>query len=318
MEKRSKHIVALIALILFTCIEAFPQKALPEMDPMFTQYMSSIQTVNPAYAGMWDKVGIQVLHRRLFAGADGATESQAFSLYSPVKNENNGIGLSVTNEEIGYEKRLSITGDYAYQIRLSWKTKLRLGLKAGIINFDNLLNRYDLYPDGKPDTEFQNDVDINLMVSWGVGALAYNEDYYISFSIPQIINNGFAKNRNNYSSLAELRYAYLIGGYVYKLPYQIKFKPSFMLKGAFEAPLQLDLAANFLFFDKFWVGAMYRTNNTIGFVTSFNLFNHIRFGYATDFSLSSGISHYSFGSHEFRVSYEFDFYRRPYVKKQYF
>lgn len=317
MKKVVTHTICLLAMLLLNCTRAFPQERLPEMDPMFTQYMSSMQTVNPAYTGMWDKVGIQVLQRKRFIGTTGV-ETQAVSFYSPVKNENNGIGLSVTNDEIGYEKRLSITGDYAYQVNLSWKTKLRLGLKAGIINFDNLLNKTKLYPDGTPDVEFQNDVDIRLMVSWGVGAIAYNDDYYVSFSIPQIIKNSFQANRNNYSSLPELRYAYLIAGKIIKLPRQVLFKPSFMLKGAIGAPFQLDLAANFLFFDKFWVGAMYRTNKTIGMLTQFTIFNHLRFGYATDFSLASGISHYSFGSHEFRVSYEFDFYRRPYTRKQYF
>lgn len=308
-------IYLILLLFAFSSIKLIAQQ---EWDPMFTQYMSSMQIVNPAYTGMWDKVGFQVLSRKYFAGADGSTATQSFNFYTPVKNENNGLGLSVNNDEIGYEQRLSITGDYAYQIRLTWKTKLRLGLKAGIINFDNLLNKTKLYPDGNPDAEFQDDVDIRLMVSWGVGAIAYNENYYLSFSIPQIIKNNFQANRNNYSSLAELRYAYLIGGRIYKLRHQITFKPSFMLKGAFGAPLQLDLAANFLFFDAIWLGVMYRTNNQVGLLTQFTIFNHLRFGYATDFALSREISQHSFGSHEFRVSYEFDFYKRPYVRKQYF
>ncbi len=293
-------------------------KAQQEWDPMFTQYMSSMQTINPAYVGMWDKVGIQALHRRFFAGADDASEFQSFNFYTPVKNENNGLGLSVTNDEIGYEKRLSITGDYSYQVKLTWKTKLRLGLKVGIINFDNPLNKTRLYPDGNPDVEFQNDVDIRLMVRWGVGAIAYNDDYYVSFSIPQIIDNKFQANRDRYSSLSDLRYAYLIGGRIYKLPHQIIFKPSFMLKGAFGAPLQLDLAANFLFFDKIWLGAMYRTNNMVGLLTQFTFLKHLKFSYATDFALSREISQYSFGSHEFRLSYEFDFYKRPWTRPRYF
>ena len=316
--KKASDAYKIYFILLFVFLSGIRSKAQQEWDPMFTQYMSSMQIVNPAYTGMWDKVGVQVLHRKFFVGADGSTGTQSFNFYTPVKNENNGLGLSVNNEEIGYEQRLSITGDYAYQIRLTWRTKLRLGLKAGIINFDNLLNKVKLYPDGKSDVEFQHDVDIRLMVSWGVGAIAYNEDYYISFSIPQIIKNSFRANRNNYSSLAELRYAYLIGGRIYKLRQQILFKPSFMLKAALETPPQLDLAANFLFFDKIWFGMIYRTNNQIALLTQFTLFNHLRFGYATDFALSREISQHSFGSHEFRLSYEFDFYRRPYVRKQYF
>lgn len=305
-------------LFLFIVLLVSYAHSLAQTDPIFTQYMNSIQTVNPAYAGMWQKVGIQVFTRQYYVGQTGAPLTKSVSFYTPIKNESNGVGLDIVDDRIGYERRITVTGDYAYQVRLNWQTYLRLGLKAGFINYQNLLTQYKLYPDGYLDPMFLADVDINFMVSWGIGAMVYNKDYYLSFSIPQIINNDFSANRNNYSSVAELRYAYLIGGYIFGKQRQIRFKPSFMIKGAIGGKLQMDLAANFLFQDKFWIGGMYRTNNSVAVVLQLVLLKNLRLGYAIDYSLTQEFRKYQLGTHEVRLIYEYDFYKRAYTRKRYF
>ncbi|WP_159517804.1 PorP/SprF family type IX secretion system membrane protein [Sunxiuqinia indica] len=306
------------SFVLFMMVMAFHISTQAQTDPIFTQYMNSMQTVNPAYAGMWDKVGVQAFTRRYYVGHDRAPLTKSVIFYSPIKNENNGIGLDIIDDRIGYEKRLTVTADYAFQVRLDWKTYLRLGLKAGFINYDNLLTQYKLYPDGIDDPLFMEDVHINFMVSWGIGAMVYSKDYYISFSIPQIIDNGFQANRNNYSSLAELRYAYLIGGYIFGKQRQIRFKPSLMVKGAIGAPVQADISANVQFYNKFWVGAMYRTNNTVAAVMQIRAFKNIKLGYAVDYSITQEFQKYQLGTHEIRVIYEYDFYKRPYTRRRFF
>ncbi|PTN07394.1 type IX secretion system PorP/SprF family membrane protein [Mangrovibacterium marinum] len=288
-------------------------------DPVFTQYMNGMQTINPAYAGMWEKVGVQVFTRRYFMGQEGAPLMTAASWYKPVKNDNNGIGLNINNEHIGYENKLTIAADYSYQVRLDWKTDLRLGLKVGIINYDNLLTRYDLdWGTDEPDQAFATDVHQHLMLKWGVGALVYTREYYIGLSIPQIISNKFRSDIANFSSLADVRYCYLLGGYFFGRQRQIRFKPTLLVKGAVGEPIVADLAANWLFWDQFWVGAMYRTNNTAALLTQFVMMKNIRFGYAMEFPFGREIFKYQLQTHEIRVVYEFDFYRRPYTRKQYF
>ena len=304
----------LIAGIVTCSYTAYSQQT----DPVFTQYMNSMQTVNPAYAGMWEKVGFQVFTRRYYVGQDKAPLTNSLIMYTPLKNENNGLGLNVIDERFGYEKRLTIAFDYSYQVKLDWQTFLRLGLKTGFMNYDNLLTQYALYPDGINDPEFQSDVDINMLVNWGIGGLVYSRDYYIGLSIPSILENKFAANRNNYSTLAELRYAYLMAGILFGRQQQIRFKPTIMVKGSMGGKVQADIAANFMFFDKFWIGGMYRTNNKFAAIVQLAMFKNLRFGYAIEYNINWDISKYTVGTHEFRFVYEYDLYRRSYVKKQYF
>lgn len=288
-------------------------------EPVFTQYMNGMQTINPAYAGMWEKVGVQVFTRRYFLGHTGAPLVMNASWYKPVKNDNNGVGLNITEEHVGYENKLTIAADYSYQVKLDWQTYLRLGLKVGIINYDNLLTRYDLdYGVDDPDDAFARDIHQRMMLKWGVGALVYTRDYYIGLSIPQIVSNAYRADVANFSSLANVRYCYLLGGYFFGRQRQVRFKPTMLVKAAIGEPLQVDLAANWLFWDKFWVGAMYRTNNTAAIITQFVMMKNLRFGYAMEMPFGREIFQYQLETHELRVVYEFDFYRRPYTRKQYF
>jgi len=288
-------------------------------EPVFTQYMNGMQTINPAYAGMWEKVGVQAFTRRYFIGQEGAPLVTAASWYKPVRNDNNGIGLNISNEHIGYENKLTVAGDYSYQVKLDWKTYLRLGLKVGFINYDNLLTRYDLdWGPDEPDEAFATDIHQHMMLKWGVGALIYTREFYIGLSVPQLVSNRFRADVINFSSLADVRYAYLLGGYFFGPQRQIRFKPTVLMKFAAGEKIQADIAANWLFYDKFWVGAMYRTNNTAALVTQFVMMRNMRFGYAMEFPFGREIFKYQLNTHEIRVVYEFDFYRRPYTRKQYF
>ena len=292
--------------------------ALSQNDPIFTQYLTNVQTVNPAYAGMWDKKGFQLLTRQYYVGFDRAPLTQNISLYSPVKNENNGIGLNLMYDRLGYETRMHLTFDYAYQVRVNWDSFLRFGVKFGFLNYDNYLTRVKLYPDYKDDVMFQEDIEIRFLPMLGVGAIYYAENYFIGFSVPQMINNNFLANRNNYSTLAELSYGYLTGGYVYPITSILTFKPSALLKGALGYPLQLDVATNFIFLERFWFGTMYRTNHTMAVVAQWLINRNLKIGYAIDYSLSKDIRRYHIGSHEVMLGYELDVYKRNRWKRRYF
>jgi type IX secretion system PorP/SprF family membrane protein len=152
----------------------------------------------------------------------------------------------------------------------------------------------------------------------GVGAMIYSEDYFVSLSLPQLISNNFQQNRNNYSALAELRYAYLVGGYIFGKQRQVRFKPTAMIKAAKGAGIEADIAANILFYNRYWIGGIYRTNNTFAVYTQLQLTRNIHIGYAIDYPMSLDIRKYQYGTHEFKLVYEYDFYRRPYTKTQYF
>ncbi|GAP69148.1 Bacteroidetes-specific putative membrane protein [Bacteroidales bacterium 6E] len=310
MLKQLKYLVLMAVMAATLEVKA-------QQDPIFTQYMFNIQAVNPAYAGMWEKIGFISLVRKQWAGIEKSPFTQMVSFHSPVFNEYAGIGLNVINDRFAYEERLSIFADYAYELLVTPEKRLRLGMKFGFMNYKNPLRRYQLYPDYIFDPAFQEDIDLKFLPNFGIGVFYYDENFYVSASIPKLVKNDFVENRNNYSSLAEVRHFYMSGGYVFTLNPNLKFKPTAMMRGALGAPVQIDLSANFMLNDRLWLGAMVRTGDALCFVAQWIFNNNIRIGYAMDITFTEIYRHQN-GTYEFTLSYDVDFYGRSYLRSRYF
>jgi len=286
-----------------------------QQEPMYTQYMFNTQTINPAYAGTWESMGFMALAREQWVGFDNAPSTQTFTFQTLGKKEKVGLGLSVIHDKFGLEKRLAIYGDYSYLVKLNDDLKLRLGLKGGFSNYSNNLNEYTVI-DGS-DQQFQGEIDTKFMPNFGVGAFLYNEKYYLGLSVPKIVQSDFENNYNNYSTKAEIRHFYLIGGYVFDLSDNLQFKPTFLGKVAGGSAAQLDLSANFLIAKKVWLGAMYRSGDSFGFIAQWIIDQKLRLGYAVDFTTSK-LQKYNDGTHEIMISYELKFLKEKFVSPRYF
>mgnify|MGYP006287497187 CR=1 FL=1 len=290
-----KRYIAVLWLI--TAITASGQQ-----DPVYTQYNFNTQTINPAYAGTWERMGFLFLGRHQWIGMEGAPQTYTFSFQTNTSNDKVGLGLNLISDQIGRENRLSLFGDYSYGLRVGEESMLRFGLKAGVTNYKNNLLEYIQYP-GEPDPAVLGDTDMRYLPNFGVGTFLNSSGYYIGFSIPKMIENDFDHNYNNYSTQVEVRHFYLMGGYVLPLSENLQFKPTFLALATTGAPLEFDFSANFLLGEKVWLGAMYRTGESFGFIAQWIFENNLRIGYAVDFTTSE-LQTFNNGAHEVMVSYE--------------
>ncbi len=304
-------------VFIFSCFAILPLKA-QFTDPVFTQYMNSMQTINPAYAGMWEKVGAQLFIRRNFTNSKQSPITNSLIFYSPLRRKNNAIGLNFSQDNWSHEKRIRFSVDYAYQIQLSDDIFMRLGLKTVFLNYDNNLGEYELYPDGIPDPVFQDDLHLKMKLNWGVGALAYSEKFYVGISLPGFFGNTFRSASLEYALIEEKSYGYFLAGYVFEGNQQLVFKPGLIIKSDFKNEFQADLTANILFVDKIWFGIMYRTNKTVAGISHFNLTNSLQIGYAAEFPLTYKGGLTQLGKYELRITYEFNSGRRFRSQKHYF
>lgn len=294
-------------------------KGTAQQDPIFTQYLYNNQIINPAYAGMWEKIGFTALVRKQWAGIHRAPLTEAISFHSPLGGQSVGIGLNIINDNYGREERLSVLGDYAFEVALTPQRRLRLGLKFGFVNYKNPLTDYKLYPDYEYDRAFAEDIDLSFLPNFGVGAFLYEDNYYIGLSIPKIVENDFQDNYHNYATKAEIRTVYLNTGYVFKFYAlnKIIFKPTMLMRASIGQPLQVDLAANFMLRDKLWLGVMWRSGNAICAMTEWVMSNNLRLGFAMDITYSE-IFPYQYGTYEFTIGYDIDFFGRSYMRAKYF
>lgn len=307
--------------ILFLALSGLVSKA--QQDPMYTQYMFNTQTINPAYAGTWESFSFMVLARQQWAGLEGAPQTYTFSMQAPLKNERVALGLNLISDVVGLEKRFYMFSDYSYLLPINDKMKLRLGLKGGFTNYTNNLSEYitNVPGSGIVDPSFQGEIDRKFVPNFGIGGFLYGKKYYAGFSIPKMLCHDFENNYNNLSVNAELRHYFLIAGLIFDLGQNVKFKPTMLTKATFTsqsgAPVELDLTANFLIKEKFWLGAMFRTGDSFGFIAQWIIDKKLRIGYSYDYT-TTHLQNFHNGSHEIMISYEMRFLKEMFASPRYF
>ncbi|WP_298371337.1 type IX secretion system membrane protein PorP/SprF [uncultured Lutibacter sp.] len=284
--------------------------------PQFTQYMYNTIAINPAYAGSRDALSIVGLNRNQWAGFDGGPQTQTLSIHSPLRNEKVGLGLSLLNDKSGYENFTYVYADFSYTIKASEKVDLSFGLKGGMTYYklaDELYNATEVGQD-----PYFNEKLNRWNSNFGAGVLFHSNKWYMGLSIPKLINHDL-NNDTEFAALERVHY-YLIGGYVFNLNDNLKLKPSFMMKHTKGAAISTDLSANFLFYEKFWVGGSYRFNgdqNAIGAIVDFQVSDQFRVGYTYEIPTGE-IRPYTSGSHEILLMYEFRYFKKKQKSPRYF
>jgi type IX secretion system PorP/SprF family membrane protein len=294
-----------------------PMVVFGQQDPIYSQYIFNMQTVNPAYVGSWQTMGFVALDREQWLGITGHPTTQSFSFQTPILNQNVGVGLDMVIDKLGSERRVMLGASYSYRISIDEATSLRFGLKAGFTNYNNNLPTLQPFPDGQADPVLQNAITSKFMPNIGTGLFLSSSKYYLSLSLPKLFETKINENSGYSSRMSEAREYYLLGGVVFNVSDNLKFKPTFMTKAAVGSPFQYDLSANFLMAEKFWLGGVYRSGDAVGVVAQWIINNRLRIGYAIDFT-TTDLKNYHNGVHELMLSYEIAFIKKEYTSPRYF
>ena len=263
-------------------------------------------SINPAYAGSRDVLSVVGLHRSQWIGIDGAPRTNTLSLHSPVgQSRRVGLGGSIINDEIGPVNETYLSGDFSYTIPTSVRGKLSFGLKATAhlinVNFNKLTIN-------EADPEFAQGIDNTFNPNVGVGIFYHNEKSYIGLSVPNLLETDHfdidnAVSTGSVTNARERVNFYLIGGHIFELSDVVKFKPAVLGKLVNGAPLQVDVSANFLFNDRFTIGAAYRWSAAISALVGFQISDSLMLGLAYDRETTE-LQQFNSGSFEVMLRYE--------------
>lgn len=269
-----------------------------QQDPQFTQYMYNPVSFNPAYAGSTNALNLNLLYRTQWVGLEGAPQTLLFSANTPV-GANTALGLSIIKDEIGPAEELNVTADFSYTLVFKDSLKFAFGLKAGFQSLQVDYSKLDTY--SPTDAQFQENLSQGSP-QLGVGGYLYTNNWYLGVSVPNLLNTEHY-DEIAVSTAAERQHFFIIGGYVFRLNRNIKFKPATLVKIVSGAPISLDLSANFLFHEKFTAGVSYRLESSVSALTAFQISNDLMIGYAYDFDTTE-LSSYNSGSHEIFLKFE--------------
>ena len=271
-----------------------------QQEPMYSQNNFDRLLTNPAYAGSSNWIVSSLKYRNQFVGIQGAPVTQTFTFHGPIQSKYMGYGLKLVNDKIGTTKQTNITAIYSYHLGLAGG-RLSFGLEGGIFNqstdFAGLVKKDQIdnaLPSGnlsvlKPDASF--------------GIQYQAKDFYGGFAVSHLFTKSINYSEIERAVTARLfRHYFLTGGYIYDINSNFSIQPNFLLKITSSAPMQLDFYTNFMMYEKFILGAGYRTGDALSFIAKYHITDELRISYSYDYTLSK-LASYSSGAHEIMIRY---------------
>jgi type IX secretion system PorP/SprF family membrane protein len=297
-----KKLSGIILLLIITMISGYSQQ-----DPLSSHYMFNTLTYNPGVAGISGMICATALNRQQWVGFEGAPSTTIFNISTPLPffKGNNGAGLLIESDNIGFDKDINLSGSYSYHLDLG-TGKLGIGISLGMLNkkLDPTweIPSGDIHTPASGDPLIPENKESYVAFDAGLG-LYYNADnYYAAFSVTHI-NQPKIKYTKGMPYVS--RHYYLTSGYTLQLR-----NPSFELIPsvfAFSDGKIVQFTVNSLlrYNKKVWGGVSYRAGDALIGMIGLELYNGLRLGYAYDFTVSD-MSKSNSGSHEFMVNYCFD------------
>lgn len=280
-----------------------------QQEAMYTQYMENQIYVNPAYAGNKECFNATLIHRQQWAGFQGAPMTTSLSFHSPTKYQSLALGADILNDRIGPVNRLNANMNVSYRIRFSGGGKLSFGVKGGIDSYTGDLTMLD-----KTNTDpLATNLNAAITPTIGTGAYFFKESWFVGASVPRLTSNISGR----VGGMDDARHLFAIAGFVVKMTDEFKLRPTTQLRIADGAPISLDVSVSAIFNDQFWLGGMYRINESVGGFLQYQLANQWKLGYAIDLPLN-GIRGLNVGSHEVMLSYTLMRTQKGLISPRYF
>ena len=279
-----------------------------QQDLQFTQFVQNKMLFNPGFTGNRESICLDVLHRSQWVGVDNAPTTQNFNVNLPVRFLHGGIGLVITNDQIGFFQDITVGLAYGYQREVG-NGKLGVGL---MVDFKNkaLTSGEWLAPDGSSggtDVSIAANQSTALTPDLSFGVYYENERWWAGLSSSRLIEGEFQLGNQVGSSAAfrGKRHYYLMGGYNWAIPNtNWELMPAVLAKSDLSAPFTVDVNVNALYNKRIWGGVSYRTQDAISAQAGVYVLPALKLGYSYDHTLSD-ISAQSGGSHEVMLGYCF-------------
>jgi len=266
-----------------------------QKEPQYTQYMYNIGSFNAAYSATVESPEIIGLYRAQWVDIPGAPTTIRGGANIPFGNDKMGLGINIVNDVLGPSTQTYFDVAYSYQIQLSEETKLSFGINAGGSSLNIDYSKGDFENPSDPSVLGGNYT--NFYPTVGAGLFMYHqEEWYLGLSVPNFLTN--ALYNDEVATIVEDNMQFnAIGGYVFELGEQTKFKPAFLVNYLQGSPVTVNLSANFQFIDALTIGASYRFDSAVSGLAGFQISNGMFIGYSYDYN-TNNLGEFSGGSHE--------------------
>lgn len=315
----------LIFTIVMACIGIL---AYGQQDAQYTQFMFNKLAYNAGYAGSGETACISCLYRNQWVGVTGAPQTAVLNFDTPLFKNRVGMGVNIVYDRIGVEQRLKASLMYSYRLKIGEEGSLGIGVRGTLWNYRVRFSELEATDLG--DTEIPAGNPNSFAPNFGIGVYYSNDKFYLGVSVPHLIETDLDFSDNGAAPTVEVlsqfdRHYFVMGGAIIRLSEKIQLHPNILVKYVADAPFDMDVNANLVFFKKFWIGATYRLGGStqkgfgesIDAVVQYQFNPQFKIGLAYDYTLSE-LTNFNSGSYEAMVHYCFNYQDRKLTNPRFF
>ncbi len=273
----------------------------------FTQYNNTLTYINPGFAGMGDGVCVNGLLRQQWAGFTDdegnkvAPETYLVTINSPMKVLHGGLGGSIIQDKLGFEKSVGINLSYSFHASLSFAD---VGIGAGVSLMNHSIDFSKLKPEQSGDPILLSSEQGAMIFDGNLGIFVKTEDYYVGLSVINLLEShgkNLSTSDNQVVRYKTDRTLFLTGMYrIFLTNQDYEIDPGFMIESNL-ASTQYIISTNVRYKDRFYAGVSYRFLESVGVMVGVK-FRDFNISYSYDINtMRYGMP----GSHEIGLSYCF-------------
>lgn len=292
---RIKFIIIFLTIATWSMAQSIPHSTLFKYNHMM---------VNPGYAGMNDGITVNTVVRNQWMGWEGAPNTQNFNAHMPFNlfGAQHGVGLTLMNDEAGFENNIAIGLNYAFRRDIAEGT---LGIGAGFGFYNQTLTATWDPIDGTGDNLIPADEDEALFFDLNFGAFYKTDKLFFGLSVNHLTAPEIKyKNAETTTYPYYQRAAFLTAGYRYQLSNPLfELEPNIMVYTS-GSSTQAAFNAILHYKSRFWGGVGYRVIDAASVMAGAEVIEGLNVGLAYDIPTSQVINATA-GSFEFTVQYIF-------------
>ncbi len=299
-SKRTSVWGVLLALLL----AVWPAGVRAQMDVQFSDYTRLKSYFNPAVSGTDGQLNVAAAYSMQFVGYDNAPATMYVGADLPVYflNSHHGAGLNFMSDAIGMFTQQRIGLQYAYNVHLSQKVRLAVGVQVGLLT--EKIDPSDVELEDQSDPAFPSSEVSGNRMDFSAGLYFYHPRYWAGFSV-QHVSAPTVEMNEQYEYEIDRMY-YLMGGCNIRIKNSLlSVEPSFLVQSDFQnwrEDVQVRLKYEFEG-RMFYAGVGYSPDISTTFLVGGN-FHGVSLGYSYQM-YTSGIGLVN-GSHEITLGYQTD------------
>jgi type IX secretion system PorP/SprF family membrane protein len=263
--------------------------------PLMEGYNTNPFTLSPAYAGIHNSKTVFIDYRSDWSGIDGGPKTYQLS-YNDKLNEKVGLGGRFIYDKTDIFKQTLILGTYTYEVKLAEEHILNFGLSAGFFRNSIDLAKYYNNPDYVQDPVLlYGQEKSKIKFATDISALYRYKDVEAGILFSNVMF-GTVKYHSVDMTYKPLKNYLLHASYLFAIDERWTVRPTVILRGGQDIPVQFELAPSVTWNNRIWGTAVYRTGGIFGMGFGGEVYNGILLNYS--YNLSSNVSPNTFGSHQ--------------------